>query len=1084
MLGGWLGEFATLKIAETLLTGVRSQLNPQDLDKALNAATKTAQEQHKRLFYRCPPDFIPRFLAQFFKGAGLVELQKPLNNQGTPDVDYLVVAFTKAAKQDSKMNQIDESLVQPWMEVFVRTYFQRTTEYLRFQVAKADYCEQLVNWFDDVKFAGISVAGQEIEKSEHLAQIFVMPDVVEEQQKWEILHFSGYGSLENHQPDLLRELKNRAGRRFNAQQLLSGEIEHNTLAFSELVPLDACRSGNNIPQRKSRPKIVLLGAPGSGKTTLMSYFAVMLAQQNNVSTDSAAVDHSNPHQPPLKRGEIGELHNRDSDKNALGLNTTIDWLPILIKIRDLARQPDISILDYARQFAEDTMAVKALPEGFFDYWLEDGRALILLDGLDEVAEDAKRYQVVQRIENFLGQYNQNRAIITSRPAGYKRDFFKTQEFPHYQLQPFNDDQIEEFINRWYDSRVPDKAEAERRKQSLRTALSDNPRIQLLARNPLMLTIIALIHRYQAHLPKERYKLYDKAVETLLTSWDANKELTNQTELKYLELDDLRRLMEILAYWIHTQGSSEDKEGGTLIEKDDLIDQLSREIQTLKQIQRYEAKKEAERFVNFIRERTGLLNEQGQDYYAFVHKTFQEYLCAQEIDYQADNEGDFDIILDHIREHLHDSHWREVLLLLIAQQKPKKAAKAIRAILQNKSEYELWLHRDLFWAGTLLTENIKGLKGADKGLVEEIFAGLVELEVSDEARVGRRVSQQVYEIFCHLNETEFEQQALEFLKARAEMIDKGRLLKYRAVLGEQEAVIDILLLRLEDENADVRKSAAFDLVELGQGSEEVVNALLLRLDDKNYDVRFGAAYALGELGQGREQVINILLLHLEDEESFFRPSAAYVLGELGQSSEKVVNALLLCLNDDDLDMRSPAAFALSKLAQDSEKVVNALILRLNDKDIHVRFWAAYSLSLIKQEQSKEKVVNTLLSGLDDDDLDVRDFAAFALGNLGQGTKTVINALLLRLHDDDSKVRYSAANALGKLGQGTKTVVNALLLRLDDDDSDVRLSAANALGKLGKNNPDILPLIVQWIEQHQDSDYIGWGIDALWDMVATD
>lgn len=205
MLGGWLGEFATLKIAETLLTGVRSKLNPQDLDKALNAATKTAQEQHRLLlFYSCPPAFIGQFLTKFFKGAGLAELQKPLNNQGTPDVDYLVAAFKQAAKQDSKMNQINESLVQPWMEVFVRTYFQRTTEYLRFQVAKADYCEQLINWFDDVKFAGISVAGQEIEKSEHLAQIFVMPDVVEERQKWDSFYFSGHGSFENRQLDLLR----------------------------------------------------------------------------------------------------------------------------------------------------------------------------------------------------------------------------------------------------------------------------------------------------------------------------------------------------------------------------------------------------------------------------------------------------------------------------------------------------------------------------------------------------------------------------------------------------------------------------------------------------------------------------------------------------------------------------------------------------------------------------------------------------------------------------------------------------------------------------------------------------------------
>ena len=134
--------------------------------------------------------------------------------------------------------------------------------------------------------------------------------------------------------------------------------------------------------------------------------------------------------------------------------------------------------------------------------------------------------MVRRIENFLGQFDRNRAIITSRPAGYQRDFFRTEEFPHYQIEPFDDSKISAFIDNWYHSRFQDQAEAQRRKESLRKALDDNDRIKLLARNPLLLTIIALIHRYQAVLPKERYKLYDKAVETLLTSWDANKELSS------------------------------------------------------------------------------------------------------------------------------------------------------------------------------------------------------------------------------------------------------------------------------------------------------------------------------------------------------------------------------------------------------------------------------------------------------------------------------------------------------------------------------------------------------------------------------
>ncbi|MBD1868977.1 hypothetical protein H6F95_17075 [Cyanobacteria bacterium FACHB-471] len=114
MIGAWLGEWATLKVSETALTGISSKLNSSDLDKALKAATEAAQEQHRQLFFRCEPDFIPKFLEHFFKGSGLQELQKPLNNQGTPQVDFLVKAFRQAAaEKDSGMQAIDQALVEP-----------------------------------------------------------------------------------------------------------------------------------------------------------------------------------------------------------------------------------------------------------------------------------------------------------------------------------------------------------------------------------------------------------------------------------------------------------------------------------------------------------------------------------------------------------------------------------------------------------------------------------------------------------------------------------------------------------------------------------------------------------------------------------------------------------------------------------------------------------------------------------------------------------------------------------------------------------------------------------------------------------
>ncbi|NEQ77140.1 MAG: signal transduction protein [Okeania sp. SIO2C9] len=787
-----------------------------------------------------------------------------------------------------------------------------------------------------------------------------------------------------------------------------------------------------------------------------------------------------------RSGESSTPLSKEGQGGLLGLDPNTDWLPILIRIRDLARHPDKSILEYARVFAEKTMAVKTLPTGFFEHWLEDGRALILLDGLDEVAEEGKRYDVVRRIENFLGQFNRNRAIITSRPAGYRRDFFRTEEFPHYQMQSFDDQKISAFINNWYDSRFQDKGEAERRKESLRKALDDNDRIKLLARNPLLLTIIALIHRYQAVLPKKRFELYDAAVKTLLTSWDANKEISNKGVFKYLDLDDLRRLMELLAFWVHTQGNVGDNEGGTLIDRDELIEQLSREIKGLKQVQLYQAKEEAERFVELIRERTGLLNEQGQDFYGFVHKTFQEYLCAEEIDYQADNEGDFEIVLDSIREHLHESHWREVLLLLIAQQKPKKVAKAMRAILNHGSEYEEWLHRDLFFAGNCLAEDPKGLRSVDSELVQEILERLVELEIVNVEQVGWLIREQVEEILCNLYETDFEAQALEMLKKKANLIDEWRLWKYQAELGDKNKEIEGLLKKLKNDDFFIRWGSVIALGELGKNSETIVNALLAQLQDENLFVRRSVTQALRKLDENSETVLNALIAKFQDDNFDVQKGAAIALGRLGNGSETIVNSLLELLENKNSSIRASAAVALYHLdkhknvsEKNSEAIIEALLAKLQDEDSLVRGRATFALA--KLGENSETTVKIILAMLQDDDSIVRGWAASALGILGNSSEMVVNKLLAQIQKEDYSVGKWIAIALSELGNCSEVLFSNLVAGLDNEDSIVRDNAAKALSKLGKKSNNILPTIIQWIEQHQDSEYLGSGINALWYLV---
>ncbi len=1078
------------KVADLLWNGAKETLQDKltktDLERAVAAGLRAAEDWNgsqslpQQLFYHCDPVQQSRFQGKAFADAAVqAELIKALTNQGQPDRAFLAARFEQmAAELELPLNL---PTLLPWLGRFVEMFFEQTQTFIRYQIARADYLEQLANWFDDVKFAGVAVAGQEVERSEQLTQIFVMPDLQEERHRVGL----DLGRADR-QLELLQEQRGRAEQEQLGQKLAAAAV-----------------------LKQNQSKLVLLGAPGSGKTTLLSYFAVMLA-----------------------RGGAAEL----------GLEA--DCLPILIRIRDWARQPDLALADYARQFAEKSMAMKPLPAGFFEYWL-DGRALILLDGLDEVAEESKRHHLVQCIENFLGQYGQNRAVITSRPAGYRRDFFRTDEYPHYQLLPFGDAQQEEFINRWYDSRIADPAEADRRKAGLRKALSDSDRIKLLARNPLLLTIMALIHRYQAVLPKQRFRLYEKAVETLLTAWDSNKELTNHEVLKYLDLDDLQRLMERLAYWIHTQGSTGDAEGGTLIDRDLLLETLCAEIQEQKQVKRYQAKEEAERFVGFIRDRTGLLNEQGQDCYAFVHKTFQEYLTAQEISYQAENEGEFEIVLKHIHDHLHDPHWQEVLLLLIAQQKPNNAAKAISAVLDRNSPYEKWLHRDLLFAGRCLAENPKGLKTAKGNRTDEVLEGLVGLEVASESLTGSRIKGELKKVISSLHETDFATKALEMLK-QIEKIDDFRLKDYRVELGgEDNSVIQEYLYLLKDNNSLVRYRALYGLGELDNRSEVVLNRLLDLFKDEDLYVRYEAADALVKLGNRSKVVLNYLIGRLGDEDSSTRYRAAEALGKLGDRSESVLNCLLELLTDDDSSMRYRVATALSNLGNNSESVLNCLFELLTDRDLFIRYRAAdilvnldnrsesildCMLELLTDEESfirpyassvlvklgddaevaadsllelladedsvgrahtaealgilgnsSESVLNGLLRLLTDKGSDVRSSAAEALIKLGESSESVRNCVLNMLTDQDSDVRFTAALVFAELGNSSVAVFDSLLDLLKDDDSNVRYSAAQALGTLGKKNNQICETLKQWLEAHQDSAYVSNGIDALWDSV---
>ena len=653
----------------------------------------------------------------------------------------------------------------------------------------------------------MAVDGTVVDEPGELARIFVMPDVQRQTAK-------GAELTELPLPEIAED----------AQKLVLWEQQQQLRLRKDYTAGQTPVSAVELLKAKDERRIVILGAPGAGKTTLINYWVM-----------TATLPQAQAQAQPQTQAQTQTQTQADA------LFGAGHCLPVLIRIRDLVREPDLSVLEFLIKFARADLEVEEIPTDFFQHWLKRGEALILLDGLDEVGDDAQRHKVVEKIETFLGAYENCPAIITSRPAGYRDDYFSRKQYPHYELLPFDDEKIETFITHWYDSRVDAPTERERRKQSLRDALATKPRIKQLARNPLLLTMIALIHRYKT-LPRQRHELYNSAVETLISTWDEDKALTtNKIDLKYLTLPDIRRLMERLAYWVHAQGSVSDAENGTQIERGAMVRQLAKFIKEAKapeKLQLYQAEAEAETLLDkIVKDRAGLLSKQGENRYAFVHKTFQEYLCSQEIlylqkDQDPDDDGYVPYVKEHIKEYLHDPHWREVLLLLVAQQTPSPAKASLKTILKAGSEYEQWLHRDVLFAGSCLAENAEV---SDQGIINEVLTALVSLETSSQMGLRSKLRREVFRVITSLQDTPFAATAMKRLAAYQPPIKQQRLMDYQCKLEPDKAIQQLLRL-LTDDAASVRSCAAESLVQLGQSSEAVVEALVALLTDDDAAVR--------------------------------------------------------------------------------------------------------------------------------------------------------------------------------------------------------------------------------------------------------
>ena len=240
-------------------------------------------------------------------------------------------------------------------------------------------------------------------------------------------------------------------------------------------------------------KVVLLGDPGAGKSTLLRYLTLSLA-------DRAVAALRTPFAGYLP--VLIELKAYESARTAQKCATFLEFFDLLSRTEGLG-------LD---------------KEALHQHLVEDGRAVALFDGLDEIFEPANRGAVTRQIAAFAARYPKVSIVVTSRIIGYSRGALADAGFTHATIQDLHSGQISDFLTGWYALAQHDRPTvAARSKDRLLAAIADSTSISEMAGNPLLLTILAIIGRHQ-ELPRERWKAYDYAATVLVDRWDVNRQL--------------------------------------------------------------------------------------------------------------------------------------------------------------------------------------------------------------------------------------------------------------------------------------------------------------------------------------------------------------------------------------------------------------------------------------------------------------------------------------------------------------------------------------------------------------------------------
>ncbi len=454
---------------------------------------------------------------------------------------------------------------------------------------------------------------------------------------WSVFVPQSVRECHQYNPRLLEIPKEHQERLLKAGEITAAELEEAERQadrlrqeyFSQpLRPvLDVVDEALRATSSRAGQKLVILGDPGSGKSSLIRYLA-------------------------LRWARIAESTVRDTQP-----------IPLVIDLREYGRWQCEGRKGFVR-FLEEGPVWHEWRRGLLPRLLaQPGRVVLLLDGLDEVFDVQAREAVINDVQRFSSESAHTSILLTSRVVGYQPHRLRDEGFRHFMLQDLATDQITAFVDRWHAETFASEEQAAPKGERLKKAIKDSKAIAMLAGNPLLLTMMAILNRNQ-ELPRDRADLYAQASRVLLHQWDTERALVDFPGLRAdVGLREKTDILRRVAF--HMQSGPSGLKGN-------LIDgaTLSRLIEDyLREELHFDPARAAARaVVDHLRLRNFILCFVGADSYAFVHRTFLEYFCAAEFvhRFNVTKTLDMDGLIQLFDDHCRHDEWREVLRLICGQ----------------------------------------------------------------------------------------------------------------------------------------------------------------------------------------------------------------------------------------------------------------------------------------------------------------------------------------------------------------------------------------------------------------------------------